>query len=94
MFQKEPAVILGALSEVVRAVIPTLIIFGYIQWTGEQVAQFMLLAGVMIGFFNVLLTRSQVVPTEKVNQQIQVGIDSPSHTTVEQVIAKTEAANQ
>lgn len=94
MFGKEPAVILGALSEVVRAVIPTLIIFGYIQWTGEQVAQFMLLAGVVIGFFNVLLTRSQVVPTERANDQIRMAIDSPSSATVEQVIAKTEAATQ
>lgn len=94
MFGKEPAVILGALSEVVRAVIPTLIIFGYIQWTGEQVAQFMLLAGVVIGFFNVLLTRSQVVPTVTANEQIQEGINSPAGTTVNEVIARTEAATQ
>ena len=59
MFQKEPAVILGALSEVIKAVIPMLIIFGFINWTGEQVAQVMLVVGVAVGFFNVLLTRSQ-----------------------------------
>lgn len=93
MLGKEPAVILGALSEVVRAVIPTLIIFGYIQWTGEQTAQFMLLAGVIIGFFNVLLTRSQVVPTERANSQIETAISMPSSATVSDVI-KEEAANQ
>lgn len=93
MLNREPAVILGGLSEVVRAIIPTLIIFGYIQWTGEQTAQFMLLAGVIIGFFNVLLTRSQVVPTEKANAQIETAIAMPSTATVSEVI-KEEAASQ
>lgn len=93
MLGKEPAVILGALSEVVRAVVPTLIIFNYIQWTGEQTAQFMLLAGVVIGFFNVLLTRSQVVPTERANSQIETAIAMPSNATVSEVI-REEAANQ
>ena len=34
---KEPNVILGALAEVVKAIIPTLIIFGFIHWSSEQV---------------------------------------------------------
>lgn len=38
MFGKEPTVILGALSEVIRAIIPTLIIFGILHWTPEQIA--------------------------------------------------------
>jgi hypothetical protein len=72
MFGKEPAVILGALSEVIRAVIPTLIIFGFISWTGEQVAQVMLLVGVVIAFLNIALTRSQVVPIVVADKQIEV----------------------
>lgn len=90
MFQKEPTLILGALSEVIRAVIPTLIIFGFIQWTGEQVAQVMLLVGVVIAFLTILLTRSQVVPTEKANAQIETAIRMPASATVPQVIAKQE----
>jgi hypothetical protein len=94
MFNKEPAVILGALSEVVRAIIPTLIIFGLINWSGDQVAQVMLLVGVMVGFLNVLLTRSQVVPTEKANAQIETAIRMPADATVKQVIAKQERESQ
>lgn len=86
MFSKEPAVILGALSEVVRAVIPTLIIFGIIHWTGEQVAQIMLLVGVLVGFFNVLLTRTQVVPVGVADRQIEVAkassIDRPNESII------------
>lgn len=94
MLGKEPAVILGALSEVIKAIIPMLIIFNFINWSGEQVAQVMLVVGVIIGFLNVVLTRSQVVPTETANAQIAVGIKSPKNTTVEQVIAKQERESQ
>lgn len=95
MLGKEPAVILGALAEVVKAIIPMLIIFNFINWTGEQVAQVMLVVGVAIGFFNVLLTRNAVVPTEKANSQIATAINMPATTagvptTVEQVITQEE----
>lgn len=90
MLTKEPAVILGALSEVIKAVIPLLIIFNFINWTGEQVAQVMLVVGVVIGFLNVLLTRSQVVPTGTANAQIETAVRMPTGTTVDEVIAKTE----
>lgn len=91
MFGKEPAVVLGALSEVVRAVIPTLIIFGMIQWTSEQVAQVMLLVGVIVGFLNILLTRSQVVATETADKQIDVALKMPSTATKGQVIAEVKS---
>jgi hypothetical protein len=90
MFGKEPTVILGALSEVVRQIIPMLIIFGIIHWTGEQVAQVMAAVSAAIAMFTILLTRSQVVPTEKANAQIETAIKMPSTATVEQVIAKQE----
>lgn len=90
MFTKEPAVVLGALSEVIRAVIPTLIIFGIIHWTGDQVAQVMLLVGVLVGFFNILLTRTQVVPTEVADKQIETAVKMPASATVEDVKAATE----
>lgn len=90
MFGKNPTVILGALAEMIKAIIPMLIIFGFIHWTGEQVAQVMLVVGVAIGFLNVLLTRSQVVTTEKANSQIETAITMPATATVEQVVAKEE----
>lgn len=87
---KEPAVILGALSEVVRAVIPTLIIFGFVRWTPEQVAQLVLLVGVVIGALNVSLTRAQTTATPAVDALIKTALTLPSTTTVEAV--KTEQA--
>lgn len=91
MFGKEPAVILGALAEVIRAIIPMLLVFGFINWTDPQIGAVLLVVGVTIGFLNVLFTRSQVVPTERANAQIQTGIDGPSTATVGQVIKQTEA---
>lgn len=91
MFSKEPAVILGALSEVIRAIIPTLIIFGFIQWTGDQVAQVMLLVGVVIGFLNVVLTRSQTTSEPAVNALIKEAVKSPTGTPVEAVKAAVAA---
>lgn len=90
MFGKEPAVVLGALSEVVRAVIPTLIIFGIIAWTSEQVAQVMLLVGVTVKAIEIVVTRSQVVAVEKANAQILTATRMPEGTSVEAVIAKQE----
>lgn len=82
MFGKEPAVILGALSEVVKAIIPMLIIFGFIHWTGEQVAQVMLVVGVSIAFFNVLLTRSQTTSLPQTDALIRTAVAQPSGTSV------------
>lgn len=94
MLGKEPAVIIGGIAEIIRAVIPMMIIFGFLQWTDNQTAQVMLVIGVAVAVGEKLFTRSQVVPTEKANAQIQTGIDSPTSTTVAQVIAKTEAEAQ
>lgn len=88
MFGREPTVILGAISEVVRAVIPTLIIFGVIHWTGDQVAQFVLLVGVVIGALNVTLTRSQTTSTPAVNDLIKTAVKLPTGTTVAEVKAE------
>lgn len=91
---REPTAILGALSEVVRAVIPMLIIFGFIHWTGEQVAQVMIVVGVIVGFLNVLLARAQVVPAETANAQIKTALKMPETATVDQVVKKTEAESK
>lgn len=91
MFGKEPTVILGALSEVVRTIIPMLIIFNFINWTGEQVAQVMIVVSAVVGFLNIAFTRSQVVPTEVANKQIEVALDKPKGTSsVTEVIRETK----
>lgn len=91
MFGKEPAIILNALSEVVRAVIPLLLVFEIVKWTDPQTGAVLLVVGVVIGFLTTLLTRSQVVPTETANSQIATAIRMPAGSTVKEVIAKEEA---
>lgn len=82
---KEPTVILGAIAEVIKAIIPTLIIFGIIHWTSDQVAQVMLLTSVIVGSLTVVLTRSQVTPTPKVDELIKTAVAQPVGTSVETV---------
>lgn len=96
MFSKEPAVVLGALSEIVKAIIPMLIIFGILKWTGEQVAQVMIVVSVVVGSLTVMLTRTQVTSTPDVNALIRTAVDQPPNTSVETVktiqAAKDEVA--
>ena len=86
MFGREPALILGFIS----AALIVAVGFG-LRVSGEQINNIMVFAGAAIALFGGIATRSQVVPTEKANAQIQTGIDSPPNTTVQQVIDKTEA---
>lgn len=83
MFGKEPAVVFNALGELVRAVIPMLILFGLIQWTPDQVAQVFLVVGVLVTVLTTLLTRSQTTATT--NELIETAVKMPSNSTVEQV---------
>ena len=90
MFGKEPTVVLGSLSEVIRAVIPMLLVFGYVHWTDAQTGSVMLVVGVTIGALNVIFTRSQTVSTQVANDQIKTAIKAPSDTTVAEVVAITK----
>lgn len=88
MLNKEPTVILGAASEAIRQIIPALIVFGFIQWSGEKTAAFNIIVGVFVGFLNVLLTRSTVVPAPQVDALINTAVQMPANATVDDVKAK------
>lgn len=93
MFGKEPAVVFKVLEEIIRALIPLALIFGWVHWTEAQTGSIFLFVGVLVGGLSVLLTRSQTVPTEKANSQIATAIRMPSDSTVSEVVAKEEKAN-
>lgn len=63
MFNQEPAVIFNGIAEVIRAVIPCLILFGVIAWSDEQIAAVMLVVSTVVGVLSTLLTRATVTPT-------------------------------
>lgn len=92
MFGREPAVIIGGIAEIIRAVIPMMIIFGFLQWTDKETAQVMLVIGVAVAVGEKWFTRSQVVPTETANAQIQRAIAGPSTATVSEVVKQEEAS--
>ena len=85
MFGKEPAVVFNALGELARAIIPMLIIFGFIEWTADQTAQVFLVVGVSVTVLTTLLTRSQTVATDTANRQIETAVRMPADTTVAEV---------
>jgi hypothetical protein len=87
---KEPTVIIGGIAEIVRAIIPLLLIFGLIHWTDEQTGAVVLFVGVLVGFAEKLYTRTQVIPTTTANAQINTAIRMPSDSTLKEVIDKTE----
>lgn len=85
IFNKEPTVILGAASEALRQIVPALIVFGFIHWTGEKTAAFNIVVGVVVGFLNVVLTRSQTTAMPQVDALIQTAVKLPEGTPVEVV---------
>jgi hypothetical protein len=87
---KEPAVFFNGLGEIIRSVIPVLILFGFIQWSDQQIAAVMLAVGVFLGFLTTMLTRSQTVPTVTANEQIKVALKEPPSTPVSVVVEKAK----
>lgn len=87
---KEPTVIVGAVSEILRQIVPTLIIFGVINWTGEQVAQVTMLLGLVVALVNILVTRSQVTSNALTDDLIKAAVKMPSNSTVADVKAYVE----
>lgn len=95
MINKEPTVIIGGLAEIVRAIIPMLLIFSIVHWTDAQTGTIIFLVGVLVSFAEKLFIRSQVTPTAIANKQIQTAIDLPKGgTTVEKVIETTKEQNE
>ena len=88
VFGKEPAAVFGGLAEIFRQLIPLLIVFGFIHWTDIQIAAAFAFSSVVLSFGTVLLTRSQTVPTQVVNSQIETAVRMPVGTSVEDVVKK------
>lgn len=79
---KEPAAIIG----VIMAALALAIGFG-LKVSGQQVDLIQTFLTAAIPVVGSLIIRSQVVPVAKANEQIQVGINSPKGTDVQDVVA-------
>ena len=87
-FGKEPAVFFNGLAEVVRVVIPMLILFNLLIWDEKQVAGVMLVVSVVASFLSTLLTRSNSVSTLVADKQIEVAKASAADRPTDQIVAQ------
>ena len=88
---KEPAVITKGIEELLRAAIPMAILFGWIHWSPEQIGAVTLFVGLLLGFVSLMFTRSQVVPMQVADRQIDVALKMPSTANKAQVIAEVKS---
>ncbi len=87
-FNDEPAAVFGSLSEVLRQVLPVLILFGVVNWTKEQLVGVMVLVSVTLTFLTILFTRKASIPTFRADSQIRTAVNMPVGTTVKEVVAE------
>lgn len=87
---KEPTVIINGLSELLRQVLPLLVVVGLVHLSPEKLAGLVSIIGLVLAFVSTTLLRGQVVATDKANAQIVTAIRGPETATVADVIAKTE----
>lgn len=90
-FNKEPTLLLNGLSELLRQILPLLVVIGVVHLEPEKLAGLISIIGLVLAFISTTVLRSQVVSTEKADQQIRVAVNSPSGTSVDVVKDKVEA---
>ncbi len=84
----EPTVYIGGVAEIIRAIIPMLLVFGVIHWTDVQTGAVVLVVGVCVGVAEKWFTRSQTVSTTVADKQIEVAKASDIMRSNESIIAQ------
>lgn len=90
MFNKEPTVIVNGLSGLLQQVLPLLVVVGLIHLSPEKLAGWVSVIGLVLTFVSTTLLRSQTVPTDTANKQIETAVRMPSTATVADVISATK----
>lgn len=90
--QREPAVIINGLSELLKQILPLLVVVGLVQMSPEKLAGWISIIGLVLFFVSTTLLRSQVVATETANKQIEVAKfadpSTPTSIIIEQAAKK------
>lgn len=94
MLNREPTVIINGLSELVRQILPLLVVVGVVNIAPEKQAAWISIIGLVLFFISTVLLRSQVVPTVTANSQIEKAVTMPAGTTVKEVIAAEKKENE
>ena len=70
--KQEPTIVINALSEMLRQLLPLLVILGVFNLTPDKLSALSIAIGLVLGFFTTLFTRSQTVPIAVADKQIEV----------------------
>lgn len=90
-FSREPAIWFSGIAEILRMLVPMLIVFGVIHWTETQSVAFFAFSSVVLTFIQTLLTRSATTPTDRVDAFIREARRSPEDTSVKAIRAAVDA---
>lgn len=77
---------INGLGEIVKAVIPVLILAEVVHWTDKLTAAVMFFIGVVVTSLTAMFIRAQTVTHETANRQIAIAVEQPSGTSVQDVI--------
>lgn len=91
---KDPAVFFGGIGELIRAIVPMLVLFGLIVWSPEQIAAVFLVVSVCLTFLTTMFTRNAVTPTVTSDALIKTAVNMPADSTVAQVKRVAEIREQ
>lgn len=90
MLNREPAMINGAVAELVRQLLLTLVVFELVKWTAAQQAQLMMLVSGALTVATILLTRQRSVSMAVADRQIEIAKASSIDTPTDQIIKEAK----
>lgn len=86
--KQEPTVVINALAETVRALLPLMVVLDVIHLSAEKLGALSIAIGLVLGFFTTLFTRSQVVAIATADKQIEVAKASSPDRPTSEIIAE------
>lgn len=93
MLNKNPIIVINGLSELIRQVLPLLVVVGLVHLSPEKLAGLVSIIGLVLAFVSSTLLNAQTIPTVIADQQIRTAVRSPEGTSVKEVKEKVEAVN-
>lgn len=90
---KNPTIILNGLSELLRQVLPLLVVIGVVHLEPEKLAGLISIIGLVLAFITTTVLRNQVTPNETADKQIVEAIKSPAGTSIQTIKDKVEEKN-
>lgn len=87
---REPAILFNGLGEIVKAIIPVLVIGGFVAWDDKMVAAIMFLVSVSVTSLTAMFTRQSSVPKVVADKQIEVAKASPVDRPNESIIQEAK----